>query len=504
MKIRYIISISLLITLFCNSKTNPEVRHSTLAGSWYSKNPKKLASNIDGYLSKASADKEKKGPLILIQPHAGHVYSGQVAAAGYKLIIGSNPDIIIILAPSHQAYFKGCSISTADYYETPLGRVKIDKKIVKQLRNESLFKTVKNAHIREHSIEIHLPFLQRIFGKRLEKDISIIPILVGNINKKNAKSISDSIINAVSNKKRPLFIISSDFTHYGSRFGYLPFTGSKIKSKIKELDYGAINHILKKDVSGFSDYIDKTGATICGRNPIKIALSLPVKNFSAKIISYDTSGNITGDFSNTVSYASIVFYGNIDKRGKNKIDTGFNLSPTNKKYLLDLAKKNITSLLEKKKRINVNIKSVPENCKYETGVFVTLKKKGRLRGCIGYVIGRMPLYKSVIDNSYNAAFKDPRFPALIKEELKDIKIEISVLTIPEQIKSIDEIKVGRDGLIIEKGFRKGLLLPQVPTEWGWNKEEFLIHTCRKAGLPDYAWKHGAKILRFEAIVFGEE
>ncbi len=126
-----------------------------------------------------------------------------------------------------------------------------------------------------------------------------------------------------------------------------------------------------------------------------------------------------------------------------------------------------------------------------------------LRGCIGSIEPSQPLFRTVIDNSYNAAFHDPRFPALSQEEFENITIEISVITAPRQIESLEDIIVGRDGLIIEQGDRRGLLLPQVPIEWGWSKEEFLIHTCRKAGLPDYAWKHGARILTFQAIVFDE-
>jgi hypothetical protein len=496
----------LVIMLFCNTKTNPEVKKSVLAGTWYTDNPAKLAAEIDGYLSKAEAKSGVTRPLIVIQPHAGYVYSGNVAAAGYRILKNYSPDVIVIIAPSHHEYFNGCSLLKVDYYETPLGRVKVDKEAADALLKNNLFRNNAGAFSREHAVEIQIPFLQRIYGKRLENELPIIPVIAGEIGSQDAPEIANALAMAVKNRKAPLFIISSDFTHYGPRFGYQPFKSSNkdiLKKKLSELDLGAVDKIIKKDFKGYCDYIDKTGATICGRNPIKIALSLPVENYKAELISYDTSGNITGDYENTVSYVSLIISGDLSKSAENK-KSKFGISEDDKKFLLKLARDNLTSLLNNKGNIAIDGKNVPENCRYRTGVFVTLKENGELRGCIGYIIGMKPLYEEVIENSYNAAFKDPRFPPVEKPELKNIKIEISVLTVPEPVKSVDEIAVGRDGLIIEKGFYRGLLLPQVPVELGWDRDTFLIHLCRKAGLPDDAWKQGAKISKFEAIVFGEQ
>lgn len=506
MKILHVINIALMITLFCNSKTNPEVRKSVLAGTWYTDDAKTLAREIDGYIKKGDQKKIECNPIVLIQPHAGYRYSGQVAASGYRLLVNTNPDVIVILAPSHHEYFRGCSVLPVDYYETPLGRVKVDKEIAKKLLENKIFKKNTSAHLREHAIEIQLPFLQRIYMGRIEKELAIVPVLVGDIGIDDSKAVTSALIKSVEKKRNPLFIISTDFIHYGQRFGYQPFkSGDKkvIREKLRELDSGAIERILKKDLTGFCDYIEKTGATICGRNPLKIALNLPHADFSSQLLSYDTSGNITGDYSNTVSYASILYCGRL-KTSDEKKSVGFSLSEKDKKFLTGLARKNIRSLLFEGRNISLKADEVPESCRFRTGVFVTIKKEGNLRGCIGHVIGRKPLYEGVIENSCNAAYRDPRFSPLKKNEFDKIKIEISVLTVPEPVESVDEIKVGRDGLIIEQGFRKGLLLPQVPVEWGWERDEFLVHTCRKAGLPDYAWKHGAKIYRFEAIVFSED
>ena len=138
------------------------------------------------------------------------------------------------------------------------------------------------------------------------------------------------------------------------------------------------------------------------------------------------------------------------------------------------------------------------------GAFVTLKKHGQLRGCIGYTEGRVPLIEAVADNAQSAALHDPRFPPVTASELPDIEIEISALTPLEPVTAVDDIEIGRHGLMISCGINRGLLLPQVPVEWGWDREEFLTHTCMKAGLPPDAWqREDAELLWFEAEVFGE-
>ncbi len=143
--------------------------------------------------------------------------------------------------------------------------------------------------------------------------------------------------------------------------------------------------------------------------------------------------------------------------------------------------------------------------KEKRGAFVTLHIQGRLRGCIGYIVGIKPIPETIIDMAIASAFKDPRFPPLKREEFGKIDIEISVLTPIEQVTNVEEIRVGRDGLIISNGYRQGLLLPQVATEYGWGREQFLEHTCYKAGLPGDAWKwNDTKIEKFSAQVFGEK
>ena len=189
----------------------------------------------------------------------------------------------------------------------------------------------------------------------------------------------------------------------------------------------------------------------------------------------------------------------------------FTLSQSQGEYLVRLARRVIEAELNDEP--TPHVKDVDDNLMTETGVFVTLNTVSpegkRLRGCIGYPYPVKPLVEAVMDSAHNAAFEDPRFPPVRKEEAKDIVIEVSVLTPPEALnvdpsKLPDAVKVGRDGLIIGRGFKRGLLLPQVPVEWGWNSEEFLYQTCVKAGLPGDSWLlKGTEVMAFQAIIYSE-
>lgn len=179
-----------------------------------------------------------------------------------------------------------------------------------------------------------------------------------------------------------------------------------------------------------------------------------------------------------------------------------------KRYLLKIAREAISYYLKYEEKYIVN--DVPEHLNKPLGVFVTLLKNGELRGCIGYPYPIVPLAQAVADNAINAAFFDPRFEPLSKDELNKIKIEITVLTLPEEIKYknpedlLNKIEIGRDGLIIEYGGYSGLLLPQVPVEYGWNKSEYLSHACLKAGLPGDIWKREKiKVKTFQGIIISE-
>jgi len=274
------------------------VRESVIAGSWYPGDSEELSKVIDGYLNDVQVG--ATGDIYaLISPHAGYRYSGRAAAYAYKTLQNQTITTVIILAPGHHTAFRGASILDVEYYETPLGKVKLDSDICAKLLKSDLFSTNRSAHRNEHSIEIQLPFLQSVLG-----EFSIVPILIGHLEESDYTGIAESIKNCID--AETVVVVSSDFTHYGLNFGYLPFR-SDIKSNIAKLDGGAIDKIINKDKIGFSDYLSKTGATICGREPIKILLEILPQNVSGRELIYYTSGDLTGDYSSCVSYASIIF-----------------------------------------------------------------------------------------------------------------------------------------------------------------------------------------------------
>jgi AmmeMemoRadiSam system protein A len=180
----------------------------------------------------------------------------------------------------------------------------------------------------------------------------------------------------------------------------------------------------------------------------------------------------------------------------------FQLTPEEKRILLQTARRAITARLEKRKP---KYPEPTELLKKKCGAFVTLHKQGSLRGCIGFVIAGKPLIDTVAEAAQSSAFGDPRFPALTAREVNQIDIEISVLSPLRRIESVEEIRVGEHGIMLRNGFRSGLLLPQVATEYGWDRDTFLTHTCRKAGLPGECWRSpDTEIEIFSAVVFGEQ
>ncbi|MBN2134164.1 MAG: AmmeMemoRadiSam system protein B [Acidobacteria bacterium] len=483
------------------------VRKSALSGSWYPSDAKVLKTALTKLYESIPESKSGKEIKGLILPHASYYYSGKAAVTAYSLIKHQKIRRIIILAPTHTQYIRGASVPEYDYYETPLGKVPMDNEVIKKLRSSGLFQNVQSAHTQEHSIEIQLPLLQMIL-----KDFKIVPILIGQADAKDANKLADALKPFINNET--LVIASSDFTHHGSRFGYEPFKTDQ-KDKLNNLDHNAFKYIEKMDAEGFLNYVNISGATICGARPITVLIDL-MKPAEVKEITYYTSGDVTGDWDSSVSYLAAVFYPgkegnkpekkNVKKKEKGN-DMSVMLNQEEKVTLLKLARETL-ELWVKEERIPDDVESrynITDTLKLETGVFVTLKMRGNLRGCIGFVTGREPTYKAVMANAVNASTHDPRFSHVTPNELNKIDIEISVMTPLEKVKDVSEIEVGKHGLVMKKGYNSGLLLPQVPVEWKWTRDEFLTQTCRKAGLSGNCWKDkDTEILKFSAQVFGEK
>ncbi|HLG29789.1 MAG TPA: AmmeMemoRadiSam system protein A, partial [Candidatus Brocadiales bacterium] len=400
-----------------------------------------------------------------------------------------------MLAPSHYGGFKGVSILHVTHYLTPLGLVEVDRDVCdKLLKETSLFGSYPEADKHEHSLETQLPFLQMTL-----KDFKLVPLLIGYLSNEDIQKVAECIKPLIT--EDTLLIASSDFTHFGPRFDYVPFRND-VAANIKKLDYGAFDKILAVDADGFLKYRAETDITACGYLPIGLLLKLLPTNSKGMLLNYDTSGRQTGDFSNSVSYGSIVFIkpavGAGFKPAPAMLKTGKLPNPNEAEKKMDeKAKKTLLEIARKTVEASINNDPLPEfevtdpAIQGKQGAFVTLRNHGRLRGCIGRFISDIPLYKVVSEMALAAATQDPRFrfDPITASELKDIDIEISILSPLEKTDNPLNIELGKHGIYIKKGFRSGCFLPQVATETGWGKEEFLSQCCYgKAGLPPDAWK----------------
>jgi len=277
-----------------------EMRSPLLAGSWYEGTREALAAQIDGFLEKVPDQKIDGRVVALISPHAGVVYSGQTAAYGYRLLKQQSVKRVVLLGPSHREPLSGASIPVAKAFVTPLGAVPLDREACDKLVASGVFKPDRNNQQAEHSLEIQLPFLQRVLDEFL-----LVPIMVGHLSAGDASKLAERIKPLLDDET--VLVASSDFTHYGEMHGYVPFS-ENIRENLVKLDGGATDFILKKDSEGFVKYLEKTGATICGSMPIEMMLCCLPEEAAGRQIHYSLSGDMTGGFSMSVSYVSVAFF----------------------------------------------------------------------------------------------------------------------------------------------------------------------------------------------------
>jgi len=471
----------------CAVTERKNVRPSALAGSWYPADPKELGDKIDSLLEKANAPNLYGGLRALIVPHAAYAYSGPAAATGYKCIDGRQFRRVVILAPTHRVGFRGCSVPSYSAYSTPLGEVPLDSQACAGLRRKTHFGEERRAHSEEHSIEIQLPFLQRTLG-----EFSIVPVLVGQLGEDEIASVAEAIRPLLDDET--LLVVSSDFTHFGPRFGYQPFKDD-IRENLRRLDHGAFRTILDCDSKAFLEYRRKTGITACGALPIAIALAAFDGRNQSMLLAYYTSGEVTGDWENSVSYGSFCFAAARER-----------LNEDEQKVLLRLSRDVLTSFTADGSVPRLDLKSynITPAMMRLAGVFVTLRKGKELRGCIGTITGVSPIVSAVVENTVKSASEDPRFPPVKADEAAALNIEISVLTSLKPLGDFRKIRLGVDGVLLQKGNRSGIFLPQVATETGWGIDEFMKNLCRKAGLPPGSYTSpGVKLYSFQVQKFQE-
>lgn len=488
----------LVIFLFsCDSFSSEEVRRPAVAGAFYPANKERLKEKIQKCLENVEKIDIDGRIIAIIVPHAGYDYSGQVAGYSFKQLEGCQIDTTVIICNSHTAYFTGIAVDDRDAWQTPLGLIMIDKALADKLVNgDKEIQYNSNVHRNDHTIEVQIPFLQTV----LKPNFRIVPVLFGNAHDDAYKKLAELLSENLG--KNDIVVISTDMSHYP---GY---------EDANRIDQKTLEIIKEGDVSKLEAYIKDVKTQnipgeqtlCCGIDGVKTVIELSnILGAKIEILHYANSGDVKiGDKSRVVGYGSVVLYipEDLEEKGAMIMDEE-HLNTQEKKKLLEIAKLSIIEAVTGKQqsRPKVTEERLNENC----GAFVTIKKHGQLRGCIGYIIAVKPLYQTVKDVAKSAAVGDPRFSPMTEDELKDMEIEVSALTPLRQIDDVNEIEVGKHGIMMKRGFYSGLLLPQVATEYGWDRTTFLEHTCLKAGLPTDAWKDkSTEIYVFSADVFSEE
>ncbi len=473
-----------------------EIKLPNVSGRFYPANPQELSQTIERFFSEVEPPDIKGDILVIISPHAGYEFAGRTAAHGYKAIRAKDYDTVIILGPTHRVDFRGAALWPKGVFRTPLGNIPVDESLSYGLMlSSSLFSSYPEAFNGEHSIEVQLPFLQKVLNK-----FKIIPIILGYVDFSDCQKLAEVLIEVIKDKSC-LLIASSDMYHgFNYREGELKdiYTLSLIKQlKPKEL----------------YERIQDRKAELCGWAAV-ITSMLVAKELGyekVEIADYTNSAQIMnrkriGEY--CVGYSSVVIYkgqfpSEIAPKQTSKKQGGAMFNESQRKRLLEVARDSIENFLKtsKKLKLSESDPTLLEHC----GAFVTLRQHNQLRGCIGNIIGRQPLYLTIRDMAVEAAVNDPRFMPLTEKELSEIEIEISVLSPLEKIDNPDKIELGKHGVLIKKGYQSGVFLPQVATETGWSKNEFLSNLCaHKAGLSPLAWKDpSVEIYIFTAEVFSE-
>jgi AmmeMemoRadiSam system protein A len=352
----------------------------------------------------------------------------------------------------------------------------VDEDLAQKISQVSGFSYIPAAHKEEHSIEVQIPFIQKTLPQT-----KIVPILMGIPSRDTITKLAESLKQTLSGRN-VLLIVSTDMSHY------FP------KEKATAVDNETISLIKSLDTDSLMKKVQRRENIMCGGGGVVSALiyARTLGTPRIEILRYADSSATGGGDTKVVGYLSAAVYSKPRSQP-------FSLTDEEKTELLNVARSAVTLYVQKKEILRYEPQT--PSLFTEKGAFVTLKKLGRLRGCIGYIEPVAPLHLTITQAAISAASQDNRFPPVQPSELPDLEYEISVLSLPRKIDSPDEVIVGRHGLIIVQGARKGVLLPQVPVENRWSRKTFLQQACLKAGLPQNAWSSGAEVFIFEAIVF---
>jgi MEMO1 family protein len=489
-----LITISTLV-LACLACAQPKevivARQPAVAGQFYPGDAKTLIAMVDSMLAGTEAP-AISGRLVGVQvPHAGYPFSGPTAARAFKLLKGMDSVTVVMLGTSHHVMLDKAAVYAKGAWHTPLGDVAIDETLAKAiLAQDHFLADMPEAHVQEHSIEVEVPFLQRVLG-----DFKIVPIMLLQPTFEQCEKVGMAIARAAKGKK-VLLVASSDLYH-GESY-----------DEANRVDSITVGLMAKFDPQAFHAAYERNEAQACGGNAIT-AMMVAARELgadTAAVLAQTNSNDVTGERGGyCVGYSAVAFVARNMTQMSDVSDRvpSDDLTGPEQKSLLRIARSTIESYVRTGK--------VPEaepltpRLGEKRGAFVTLHEHGDLRGCIGYIEAVKPLYQAVSDMAVAASTEDPRFPPVGVEELDSINVEITALSPLRQVPSPDSVVVGRHGVVIKKGGSSAVFLPQVPGEQGWDHDTYLSELCRKALLPRDAWKSpDARLYVFTGQVFGEK
>ncbi len=455
-------------------KPQERVRAAAVSGQFYPEARESLKGQVRQLLAQGRSQTDAK-VCGLIVPHAGYDYSGRVAAEAYRTVQGRKFDAVIVVAFLHRCFLPGVLVDDADFYETPLGRVPVDQDMVRQLRKfHPLLQDEFKGRLEEHSLEVQLPFLQEVIP-----GLKIVPVFFGEQNVRNITVLAEALAE-VTEGREVLVVATSDLSHFHP-YGTAVQKDKRLIALFEQADFQTLGETHARGE-----------IEACGMGPMLTMVKLS-KGRGWKgptLIRYENSGDVTGERGSVVGYAALAF-----RRTEG-------LQAAEKKVILAYVYEVLRAALQRKPLPVLTLKT--DVMEEKRGIFVTLKEKKALRGCIGQIVGHQPLRESIRDMALAAAFEDPRFPPVTLRDLEVLRVHVSLLTVPVPVKSFKDIRLGVDGIIVSCGGRKGVYLPEVATETGWDRETF-FRSCalEKAGL-DEADLGKAVIEVFQTEGFGDE
>ena len=480
------------------------IREPAVAGAFYPNNNSKLSEMVKGFLAQAPTSETEKEVVGLLAPHAGYPFSGPIAGSAYKTIKNKEYDTIVIIGSSHSRMFKGASVFKEGAYATPMGDIEIDEEITANLLKNEAIDHISEAHTEEHSIEVQLPFL----SATLKNGYRIVPILIGGGEAENiVEPVSSALKNAIEEEpnKRVLLVASSDLSHYPA-YEDAEMADQKVLEAIKT---GSITELRSTIEALESQGIENAATFACAQRAIEIVMETS-KELGAskfKVLDYANAGDATGDKSKVVGYGAAAFTKEVEDEEtftqKEKASGELKLNEEQKQILLSLARNTVETKI-KGGYAPTTEKETPVLDKH-LGVFVTIKKNGALRGCMGIFEPDIPLRQVIPKVATSAAISDPRFPPVTKEELPEIEYEISILSPLKKLNDPNQIELGVHGVKIEKEGHSGVFLPKVAKETGWDINTFMNEICtQKMDLERECWKKpDAKIYTFKTTEFSE-